>query len=489
MEECKLNDYECLIQWNSVPDLLNLPKVPPSEIKRLIIYDFDNTLYASPKPNEQLSSPELIELLLNSRDKLKSGNWWSTLETLEYSFDRCSALCENPTSEISPYIFWNKLLLKSAQLAHKDPTTVSIILTGRKHDTFHKLFERLQYASFLKDDTTNAFIFNAVCLKKNCNMNTFDYKEKVITSLVESLNIKNNLNEITIYEDRKHHVRQFQAFLTKLSLKASHTVSSASWHGTVVPVAAKNFLLHYEDEIAIIEKMFDNHNKICIEQNLNDLPIFKLKWSGIKSGFFHGVHFTEEFIELDNKLFEKIKKYHPTQILNKYPMYIPITVPGNVLSGRICAQIISNGDPKIIDDKTFCRNSINNMKFPKDSKRNNLLNFIFKITAISLNFESVGKIPSIVYKVIPVGESKGKFIGKKLEDLYLVGKTKAKDDELKEYWFCKTLATEPNLIKQSMNWIDVKDGPIIRTTFGSYSQLDYIKTPGYNFQSENSNVQ
>lgn len=82
----KSSDHSVLRKWNSCAHELAVPsEVPEHAITKLHIYDFDNTLFATPGPTEQLYTRELLGKLTSS--ELPNGGWWNEPEFLQAAIE------------------------------------------------------------------------------------------------------------------------------------------------------------------------------------------------------------------------------------------------------------------------------------------------------------------------------------------------------------------------------------------------------------------
>ena len=123
--------HSVLYEWNSVDSALNIPILPDSKIRKICIYDFDNTLFKSPAPDPHLYSEQLYTSLL-SPCVFSNGGWWSEPRFLEL------LLNEWQKGLIDDSAFWNRDIVKSAKESweSRDDGTLTILMTGRKELLF-----------------------------------------------------------------------------------------------------------------------------------------------------------------------------------------------------------------------------------------------------------------------------------------------------------------------------------------------------------------
>lgn len=225
--------HSALLKWNSCSALLDIPKKPNKAIKRIHIYDFDNTLYNSPHPNAELYVKSMLNQLSNS-SIVPNKSWWNETKLLKQSFDdmlECNAKQKKA--------YWNEDIIKLANLSHDDPETVSIMLTGRKEHLFAAIFTDMFLAS-------NNVKFNAYCLRReSVGSSTNDYKIVVIRELLE--NYSSSLEEIKLYDDRLSQTRRFESLFASLN---------PTYEWKVIHVPARFKLLRPEDECRIIQATY-----------------------------------------------------------------------------------------------------------------------------------------------------------------------------------------------------------------------------------------
>ena len=323
-------EHNKLKQWNSCPNELRLPHVPPSEIKRLHIYDFDNTLYRSPSPNRMLYTNQAYLKLMNN-EHMNAGSWWDQVIFLEESFKICVATQDNT--------YWNKEITELAIDSFEDPNTVSIILTGRSEHKFQQLFQKMLSISrdlasvegskfYIKSDS---FLkFNAVCLKARNPQNhvipaTFQFKCHLIQELCEEYP---NLEDITIYDDRMYHIKKFKGFFGQMRPRPKF-----QWF--VIPVNSEEVMLDKVAELRLVKSVIDSTNNIRLSKNI---PPLEIRWTPKCTDFF--LNLKSQSILLKTA-FYLTRRFNFTRIANlaEYPMYIPLCSPGNTISVEIISKL------------------------------------------------------------------------------------------------------------------------------------------------------
>ncbi|CCF56668.1 hypothetical protein KAFR_0B03720 [Kazachstania africana CBS 2517] len=259
------DDYCCCVSHDSIKDGCQFP----DKIVKLCIYDFDNTLYNSPKPNQSLYGKSLFSALL-SADTFYGGGWWNNTAFLSESFSE--SMRESNKESMSKY--WNKNVVEKARISYADSDTISVLLSGRK-DHFQRLIYQMLTESRekfgLSDDDLK---FNCICLKK-ASINgeyptTMDFKRSLLMKLI---NFFKNLREVVIFEDRINHVNQFNSFFkqSKFSKKLQcSTIHVQPTHTKLDPAA----------EVNLVERLVEIHNRNNPEMDVS------LKWSSARIGFF-----------------------------------------------------------------------------------------------------------------------------------------------------------------------------------------------------------
>ena len=149
-------------------------------IKKLCIFDFDGTLFRSPKPFKYY--------------EYSIEDWYKDPVSLG-----------PPMVPVIPDDNW--FFTDIAALALKAGScgsTYSVLMTGRRGDlaNFHTRIRDIIACKNIK--------FDEIHLKSR-DMKTIDYKSNIIFELAHRLETENNgLDEIHIYDDRHHHLPIFE---------------------------------------------------------------------------------------------------------------------------------------------------------------------------------------------------------------------------------------------------------------------------------------
>lgn len=357
-----------ITKWTCSPTVVK----NPSLIKRLHVYDFDNTLFKSPWTNKSLYTYPTLQMLLDNTCFL-TGGWWDDpipfelilkLSGADTSTNATTTTTNNNNSnniaankcKSTLTNYWNHDMLKLSKLSNEQKDTISIILTGRKNNIFKDLILKIIELSKLEDPLflKPSLQFDAICLKKSIKdspgTTTMMYKIAVLRDFLEYYP---NLEEITIYDDRMNQVNGFNRFFNDIKV----TFPKLQWF--IIPVEPKFTRFPQYIEFLYFQTVLQRHNKI-----LRSLPdkgqyyYYKLQWTKFTYGYFlklESYQFLIKRIEknLTDRLIGKTndKSDYSIDIVNlfDYPCYIPCQLPkGKYLSNEILYRIIThNKSPNV----------------------------------------------------------------------------------------------------------------------------------------------
>ncbi|KAG0671177.1 hypothetical protein C6P45_001191 [Maudiozyma exigua] len=450
-------EHNILKHWNSCPNELRLPRVPPSEIKRLHIYDFDNTLYRSPCPNRILYTNQAYLKMMNN-ESMNAGSWWDQSLFLEESFKMCIA-----TQDKS---YWDTKITQLAIDSFDDPNTVSIILTGRSESKFKELFQKMLRIS--RDlasvegskfyNQSNSYLkFNAVCLKaRNPNSNmipaTFQFKCHLIKELVQDYP---NLEDVTIYDDRIYHIKQFKSFFCNLRPRPKF-----QWF--VVHVNSEDITLDRVAELKLMKRVIDNKNLIRLSRKLEPLEI---RWTPKCTGFFLDLRSQRALLKT---AFFVTRSFNFSKIVNlaEYPMYIPVCSPGNTMSVNRLTEIFGNGINTATAAVDF-KDRYFDQRNPKNRFHVEFLVTHFTYTVVPHAHDRQG---IIYFKVRPKNKLP-RIPTHFRRDAPLIISGHVTDEETDKY--LKYELTNSYLTSNNMIWRPLPHGISIQTTFGYYSKMRF----------------
>lgn len=326
------NQIDPLTKWSC-----NRPCLPKEPVKRLHIYDFDNTLFYSPSPNKSLYLYPTFQQLL-SGDFFLTGGWWSDPVPLEL-------LLKLRVNDKTLKSCWNPDMLKLTRMSHEQEDTISIVLTGRKEWLFKDILLNILQKSRAEDPELAASLhFNGICLKK-CEEgipapHTLTYKTDLINDF---LHYYSDLEEITIYDDRLNQINGFKKYFNTFQAN----FPKLQWF--VIPVEPKSIKLPPYVEYVYFQSVITRHNWLSREGHSK---LYKLQWAKPQYGYFLTLKSYQDLLirmntVLQESLLDDSTADYTLNVTNlyEYPCYIPCIVPhGKKLQSEIIYKIIKHGN-------------------------------------------------------------------------------------------------------------------------------------------------
>ena len=162
------------------------------KIKNLVVYDFDDTLFFSPKPDLD-ENGELVKPLKSDEYENKTGRvwefigWWGRPESLDmniFKIERNSYIFDKYTKDVEA----GKTVIMMTGRLKKLSTQVKSIL-----DSYNMDFDGYYY--------------------NPGGMNTLNYKLKVLDEYVAN---NPDMESITLYDDRDSHIPTFLSWGKKV---------------------------------------------------------------------------------------------------------------------------------------------------------------------------------------------------------------------------------------------------------------------------------
>ncbi|KAF2813882.1 uncharacterized protein BDZ99DRAFT_380202 [Mytilinidion resinicola] len=239
-----------LKRWSC--DDKDLPNV--SQIKAVHVYDFDNTLFASPLPNKSLWNGPTIGQL-GSPDIFVNGGWWhdaSILAATGQGADKEEARAWEG--------WWNEQIVNLVELTMQQKDALSVLLTGRSESGFSELIKRMVRSKRLN--------FDMVCLKPAVGpanqrfSSTMHFKQELLSDIVYTYK---DADEIRIYEDRPKHTKGFRDFFfgfNKALRSGDGPIPRKPITAEVIQVPENATSLDPVTEVAEVQKMINSHNLI-----------------------------------------------------------------------------------------------------------------------------------------------------------------------------------------------------------------------------------
>lgn len=230
------------------------PLPPVSQIKAIHIYDFDNTLFASPMPNKHLWDQPSIGTLMNE-NSLVNGGWFHDNGILGTTGEGLEK--EEPKAWEG---WWNENVAQLCELSHEQNDAFSVLLTGRGEMRFADLIKRMLKSKGLS--------FDMVCLKPATGpanqtfRSTMNFKQILLTDIV---NTYHEAEEIKIYEERPGHVTQFQNFFSDFNrdlMGPNPRSQRRTIACDVIEIVTKATSLDPVAEIAEVQRMINDHNTV-----------------------------------------------------------------------------------------------------------------------------------------------------------------------------------------------------------------------------------
>ncbi|KAL1622221.1 hypothetical protein SLS56_008893 [Neofusicoccum ribis] len=224
------------------------------QIKSIHVYDFDNTLFASPLPNKQVWNGPTIGQL-QSPDVFVNGGWWHDASILAATGEGVEK--EEPKAWEG---WWNEQIATLVELSMEQKDALTVLLTGRSEAPFADLIKRIVKAKKLE--------FDMVCLKPAVGpqnqkfANTMAFKQEFLRDLVYTYK---EADEIRVYEDRPKHTKAFRDFFTnfnKALLSPDPPVSRKTITAEVIQVAENATSLDPVTEVAEVQRLINAHNTL-----------------------------------------------------------------------------------------------------------------------------------------------------------------------------------------------------------------------------------
>ena len=149
--------------------------------------------------------------------------------------------------------WWNESVVELVRLSMQQNDVLSVLLTGRSETGFSDLLRRMVKSKGLH--------FDMIVLKPVVGPNgerfstTMQFKQRFLTVILETYK---HATEISVYEDRVKHVKQFDEFLRSYSLRLSAPRSALK--SSVVHVQQLTGSLDPVVEISEVQKLINNNN-------------------------------------------------------------------------------------------------------------------------------------------------------------------------------------------------------------------------------------
>jgi hypothetical protein len=154
---------------------------------KLRVFDFDSTLFKSPLPNPDLWTHSFLGTIVSD------CQWFCDPRTLSAPY-----VPQIPSTE-----WWNHEIVEIAK--ERSPTTLNVLLTGRRKELFLQRITELCQCVGLDFD---CYFCKETACDSGHSGTTLDFKLSVIEHLIDSFG---NIRDIELYDDREKHVARFSS--------------------------------------------------------------------------------------------------------------------------------------------------------------------------------------------------------------------------------------------------------------------------------------
>ncbi|KAF7191693.1 hypothetical protein HII31_07195 [Pseudocercospora fuligena] len=305
---------------------------PVNHVKNIHIYDFDNTLFKSPLPNKAVWNTSTFGSL-QAEEFLYQGGWWHNPNILAATGEGLEKE-EARAWEGS----WNEQIAELVRLSAEEPTTLNVLLTGRKESAFGELIGKMIASKGLE--------FDMVCLKPAVGPtgeyfnSTMHFKQALLRDIVFTYT---DADELRIYEDRVKHTKGFRDFffdLNKHLMDAGENSPRKPFTAEVIQVAEQESFMDPVTEVSEVQKMININNQAIIDGTApaNTTP-YKIKRTVFYTGYLISQEDSERLktlIKLPPNCPEHEVKYLANNIL-----IVPRPAPRSILDkvGGIGAKV------------------------------------------------------------------------------------------------------------------------------------------------------
>ncbi|ETN41226.1 uncharacterized protein HMPREF1541_03161 [Cyphellophora europaea CBS 101466] len=239
-----------------------IPGIP--QVKSIHVYDFDNTLFSSPLPSQQIWAGQTIGFL-QTYEAMAYGGWWHDSSILMATGQGIEK--EEPRAWEGS---WNETVVDLVRCSVETKDALTVLLTGRGETNYADLINRIL--------TSKELDFDLVALKPEVGPSgvyfesTMAFKQAFLQDLV--LTYK-HAEEIRIYEDRPRHVKGFRDYFEKLNKSfLSHPADQPApprkpITAEVIHVCELKSSLEPQAEIEAVQKAIARHNQSVLNGGPN----------------------------------------------------------------------------------------------------------------------------------------------------------------------------------------------------------------------------
>ncbi|XJO75368.1 hypothetical protein BDV3_006060 [Batrachochytrium dendrobatidis] len=220
--------------YSSATDSISKPNTQLRHITRLEIYDFDSTLFRSPLPSSDLWTPAL-------KGKVMADcAWFSEPRTLETPY--IPLVPENT--------WWHDETIAHALNALSNKNTLTVLLTGRRHDRFSARIQKLCLSKQPEPLAFDLFIMREghdSTLSRHY-ATTLDFKLAVLDKLLQTFP---HIDHIEIHDDRERHLKLFQRQCE--AMVAHRRISTFKMHYVVHERTLNQFIAPHLEKSLVLE--------------------------------------------------------------------------------------------------------------------------------------------------------------------------------------------------------------------------------------------
>ncbi|KAJ4291176.1 hypothetical protein N0V90_010374 [Kalmusia sp. IMI 367209] len=249
-----------------------------ADIRSIHIYDFDNTLFASPLPNKQIWNGPTVGQLA-SPDVFVNGGWWHDSSILAATGEGVEK--EEPRAWKG---WWNENIVSLVELSMQQKDALNVLLTGRSEHGFSDLIKRIVQSRNLN--------FDMVCLKPSVGpagqkfKSTMEFKQELLKEIVYTYK---DAEDIRIYEDRVKHTKGFRDFFFQFNkdlMSGQLPTSRKAIVAEVVQVEENATQLEPVTEIAEIQRIINSHNlQVKAGNTPPGMPPYQIKKTVFYTGY------------------------------------------------------------------------------------------------------------------------------------------------------------------------------------------------------------
>ncbi|KAI9302311.1 hypothetical protein BJ944DRAFT_251607 [Cunninghamella echinulata] len=304
---------------------------PPLPTK-LVVFDFDSTLFLSPLLSSNLWDHHLINAI--TTEYLFGPGFWRDIRTLQLANnDNHKETLINTKWDG----YWNEMIVEKVKQAMQQPDTLTVLLTGRRAYPFAPLINQMLACKGLFFDILgyrpDPFLPNITATTddeqqqhdndnnkrmKDVFLSTMDFKSAFILHLKTKIP---SLKEIIMWDDRPSQLPILNQFVNQLV--EQHYFD----HGQVNAVKALRPKYNPDWEIHLIESILSTHNqrllekkkieKIMKEEEEEDISV-------IINDKGHVIHSSDPVQLIQYSTSTKILKVAPSSIQSLYQTFDPI---------------------------------------------------------------------------------------------------------------------------------------------------------------------